>query len=128
MIEAKLIMNLDSQTKISLVLEEDETVVATEDFFQKLEDHTALIAINDSGLLSKCKNDSVFNLWTEYLESSTYLYLSYYQLKSFICMVDSFLSPFCYKESKNCNTTNKLFISRYLSQIIMAQDLFVSIT
>ena len=53
MIEAKLIMNLDSQTKISLVLEEDETVVSTEDFFQKLEDHTVLVAIMDSGLLSK---------------------------------------------------------------------------
>ena len=50
MIEARLIMNLDQQTKISLVLEEDETVVATEDFFQKLEDHTVLIAITDSDL------------------------------------------------------------------------------
>ena len=61
-------MNLDSQTKISLVLEEDETVVATEDFFQKLEDHTALIAINDSGLLSKSKNDLVLDLSTESLK------------------------------------------------------------
>ena len=50
MIEARLIMNLDSQTKISLALEEDETVVATEDFFQKLEDHTVLIAVTDTGL------------------------------------------------------------------------------
>ena len=43
-------MNLDCKTKISLILEEDETVVATEDFFQKLEDHTVLIAITDSSL------------------------------------------------------------------------------
>ena len=50
MIEARLIMNLDSKTKISLILEEDETVVATEDFFQKLEEHTVLIAITDSSL------------------------------------------------------------------------------
>ena len=50
MIEARLIMNLDSRTKISLVLEEDETLVATEDFFQKLEDHTVLIAITDTKL------------------------------------------------------------------------------
>ena len=69
-------MNLDSQTKISLILEEDETVVATEDFFQKLEDHTVLIAITDTGL-SKSKNDLVLDLWTESLKSSTYMYLSY---------------------------------------------------
>ena len=50
MIEARLIMNLDCKTKISLILEEDETVVATEDFFQKLEDHTVLIAITESSL------------------------------------------------------------------------------
>ena len=54
MIEARLMMNLDSHTKISLVLEEDETVVDAEDFFQKLEDHTVLIVITDTGF-SKSK-------------------------------------------------------------------------
>ena len=110
LIEARSIMNLDSQTKISLILEEDETVVATEDFFQKLEDHTVLIAITDTGL-SKSKNDLVLDLWTESLKSSTYMYLSYYQLKSFICMVDPFSVPFVTKDLKITAIQIK-FISR----------------
>ena len=73
MIEARLIMNLDPQTKISLVLEEDETVVATEDFFQKLEDHTVLIAVTDTGL---SKSEYKFNFRhllfrTESMKNST---------------------------------------------------------
>ena len=99
MIEARLIMNLDSQTKISLVLEEDETVVATEDFFQKLEDHTVLIAISDTGL-SKGKNDLVLDQLTESLKSSIYIYLSYYQLNTFISTVDSFSVSFVTKDLK----------------------------
>ena len=120
LIEAKSIMNLDSQTKIYLILEEDETVVATEDFFQKLEDHTVLIAITLTQALAR-------GLWTESLKSSAYMYLSYYQLKSFICMVDPFSVPFVTKDLKITTLQMKLFISMYISQIIRVQDLFVSI-
>ena len=96
-------MNLDSQTKISLILEEDETVVATEDYFQKLEDHTVLIAITDTGL-SKSKNELVLDLWRESLKSSTY------QLKSYICMVHPFSVPFVTKDLKITTLiTNKAF-------------------
>ena len=76
MIEARLIMNLDSQTKISLVLEEDETVVATEDFFQKLEDHTVLIAITDSSL-SKSEYKFSFGKAICFFQQNSY--------KKFVC-------------------------------------------
>ena len=43
--QAKLEMNLESQVKVSLVLEEDETEVNKEEFFQTLKDHAVLVVI-----------------------------------------------------------------------------------
>ena len=42
---AKLKIELDPQVEVSLVLEEDETRVDTEEFFQTLKDHTVLVVI-----------------------------------------------------------------------------------
>lgn len=43
--QAKMKMNLDPQVKVSLVLEEDETEVDNEEFFQTLKDHAVLVVI-----------------------------------------------------------------------------------
>jgi len=46
--QAKMKMNLDPQVKVSLVLEEDETEVDNEEFFQTLKDHAVLVVITES--------------------------------------------------------------------------------
>ena len=43
--QAKMKMNIDPQVKVSLVLEEDETEVDNEEFFQTLKDHAVLVVI-----------------------------------------------------------------------------------
>ena len=45
--QAKMKMNIDPQVKISLVLEEDETEVDNEEFFQTLKDHAVLVVITE---------------------------------------------------------------------------------
>jgi hypothetical protein len=45
--QAKLKINLDPQVKVSLVLEEDETEVDNEEFFQTLKDHAVLVVITE---------------------------------------------------------------------------------
>ena len=45
--QAKLKMNLGPQVKVSLVLEEDETEVDNEEFFQTLKDHAVLVVITE---------------------------------------------------------------------------------
>ena len=45
--QAKLKMNLGPQVKVSLVLEEDETEVNKEEFFQTLKDHAVLVVITE---------------------------------------------------------------------------------
>ena len=45
--QAKMKMNLDHQVKVTLVLEEDETEVDNEEFFQTLKDHAVLVVITE---------------------------------------------------------------------------------
>ena len=45
--QAKMKMNIDPQVKVSLVLEEDETEVDSEEFFQTLKDHAVLVVITE---------------------------------------------------------------------------------
>ena len=45
--QAKMKMNIDPQVKVSLVLEEDETEVDNEEFFQTLKDHAVLVVITE---------------------------------------------------------------------------------
>ena len=45
--QAKMKMNIDPQVKVSLVLEEDETEVDNEEFFQTLKDHAILVVITE---------------------------------------------------------------------------------
>ena len=63
--QAKLEMNLESQVKVSLVLEEDETEVNKEEFFQTLKDHAVLVVIAEP-ILSR---DATGNPGNPFLEA-----------------------------------------------------------